>query len=49
MTGALCGALHGAAWIPKRWSDNLENAPGVGRDFIIETAKQLAKLDLRTV
>ncbi len=49
MTGALCGALHGAAWIPKRWFDNLENAPGVGRDFIIETAKQLAKLDLRTV
>jgi poly(ADP-ribose) glycohydrolase ARH3 len=46
MTGALVGALYGSAWILQPWYDNLENDPGIGRDYIIETAKQLAKLDL---
>ena len=49
MAGALAGALHGTAWIPQRWYDNIENEPGLGRDYIIHTARQLAKLDLRTV
>jgi poly(ADP-ribose) glycohydrolase ARH3 len=48
MTGALAGALHGAAWIPEMWYDRMENQPGIGRDFIIQTARQLAKLDLRS-
>lgn len=47
MTGALCGALHGHEWIPKRWLNNLENDPGLGRDHIIDIAKQLALLDLQ--
>ena len=27
-TGAFAGALHGEAWIPSRWRDNLENGQG---------------------
>jgi poly(ADP-ribose) glycohydrolase ARH3 len=47
MAGALSGALHGTAWIPQLWFDQMENQPGIGRDYIIETGRQLAKLDLR--
>lgn len=28
MTGALVGALHGRAWIPPRWYDNIKTATG---------------------
>lgn len=30
MTGAFAGALHGGAWIPSRWRDNLENGQDEG-------------------
>jgi len=49
MAGALAGALHGSSWIPRRWFDQMENHPGVGRDYLIGVARQLAKLDLRFV
>ncbi len=47
MAGALAGALHGTTWIPQLWYDNMENDPGIGRDYIIRTARELARLDLR--
>jgi poly(ADP-ribose) glycohydrolase ARH3 len=49
MAGALAGALHGTSWIPRRWFDPMENQPGVGRDYLIGVAQELAKLDLRSV
>jgi poly(ADP-ribose) glycohydrolase ARH3 len=49
MAGALAGALHGTAWIPRRWYDNIENEPEIGRDYITDTARQLAMLDLRRI
>ena len=49
MAGSLVGALHGCRWIPLRWFDELENAPGSGRDFIIHTAKELCHMDLRVI
>jgi poly(ADP-ribose) glycohydrolase ARH3 len=49
MAGALAGALHGSSWMPCRWFDQMENAPGVGRDYLIDVARQLAKLDLSSV
>jgi ADP-ribosylglycohydrolase len=49
MAGALAGALHGTSWIPRRWFDQMENQPEVGRDYLIRLARQLAKLDLRTL
>jgi poly(ADP-ribose) glycohydrolase ARH3 len=49
MAGALAGALHGTSWIPRRWFDAMENQPGVGRDYLIGVAQDLAKLDLRSV
>jgi len=45
MVGALVGALHGTAWIPKRWYDNLENGE-FGRDWCVAKAKQLSALQL---
>ncbi len=47
LTGAMAGALHGSAWIPLRWYENMENGAGVGRDHLVQTARQLARLDLR--
>ena len=41
MTGALMGALHGNAWIPKRWLDNMENGK-YGKDYIAGLATKLA-------
>ena len=41
MAGALVGALHGAAWIPARWYDNIENGEH-GRDEIVSLARRLA-------
>jgi ADP-ribosylglycohydrolase len=49
MTGALVGALNGKTWMPRRWFDQMENDPGVGRDYLVSVARQLAKLDLRSV
>ena len=49
MAGALAGALHGTSWIPPRWFDQMENERGVGRDYLVSVARQLAKLDLRSV
>jgi poly(ADP-ribose) glycohydrolase ARH3 len=49
MAGALAGAMHGSSWMPCRWFDQMENAPGVGRDYLIGVARQLAKLDLSIV
>lgn len=43
MAGAVVGALHGAAWIPARWYDEMENSQR-GRDEIIRLARQLAAL-----
>jgi hypothetical protein len=48
ITGALCGALHGTHWIPKRWYNNIENGDR-GRDYAVGIAKQLAKLDLHGI
>jgi poly(ADP-ribose) glycohydrolase ARH3 len=49
MAGALAGSFHGTGWLPRRWFDPLENQPGIGRDYLIGLARQLAKLDLRSV
>lgn len=46
MAGALAGAHHGAAWIPSRWYDSVENGPH-GRDEIVTLARKLARLDVR--
>lgn len=45
IAGALCGALHGARWLPSRWLDNLENGEW-GRDFAIRTGVGLSMLEL---
>jgi len=45
MVGAVLGALHGTAWIPDRWFNGLENGSR-GRDWAVNIAKDLAKLDL---
>ncbi|MGD9487951.1 MAG: ADP-ribosylglycohydrolase family protein [Calditrichaceae bacterium] len=44
MTGALMGALHGFAWIPDRWLDNMENEE-FGREYIKTLAGQLAQVN----
>jgi ADP-ribosylglycohydrolase len=49
MAGALAGSLHGSGWLPRRWFDLMENGPGVGRDYLIDLARRLAKLDLYSV
>ena len=49
MAGALAGALHGSSWIPRRWFEQIENQPGVGRDYLIAVARQLAQLNLSSV
>jgi ADP-ribosylglycohydrolase len=47
MAGALVDALHGKAWIPARWHDNIENGPH-GRDELVALARRLAGLDSRS-
>jgi len=47
LAGTLAGALHGTAWLPRRWYDMIENRPGIGRDHLVGLARQLATLDLR--
>jgi len=48
IAGALCGALHGTKWIPKRWFDNCENGEH-GRDYAIKLARGLCVLDLTDI
>jgi len=48
IVAALCGALHGTRWIPKRWFDNCENGPR-GRDYAIKLARELCCLDLKII
>jgi len=48
IAGSVMGALHGTRWIPDRWYEELENGAR-GRDWVIDTAKKLAKLDLHDV
>jgi len=48
IAAALCGALHGTKWIPKRWFNNCENGEH-GRDYIIHLAKNLCSLDLKDI
>ena len=40
MCGAVAGAFHGAAAIPAKWTDALENGPR-GRDYILDLADRL--------
>eukprot|EP01125_Pyxidicula_operculata_P004483 TRINITY_DN1698_c0_g1_i1.p1 TRINITY_DN1698_c0_g1~~TRINITY_DN1698_c0_g1_i1.p1 ORF type:complete len:312 (+),score=33.46 TRINITY_DN1698_c0_g1_i1:253-1188(+) len=48
IVGALCGALHGAKWIPFRWWKPLEN--GIrGRDYALQVARELSKLDCKSI
>lgn len=49
MAGALAGALHGMDWIPNRWYQTMENQPGIGRDYLIDLARQLGMLNLLSV
>lgn len=49
MAGALAGALHGSSWFPRRWYDQMENQPAVGRDYLIGLARRLSGLDLHAV
>ena len=49
MAGAIVGALHGTRWLPSRWYENIENEGACGRDGIIDMAKRLAQLSLRSV
>ena len=46
MVGAIMGALHGVAFVPPRWADNLENGP-YGRDYALQLAARLVQLDLQ--
>jgi ADP-ribosylglycohydrolase len=45
MAGALMGALHGTAWIPARWRDNIENGEQ-GRDVIVALGRRLSRLNV---
>jgi ADP-ribosylglycohydrolase len=45
MVGAQLGSLYGSEWIPGRWYTQIENRRH-GRDFMIDLAKKLARLDV---
>lgn len=45
IVGAQLGSLYGFDWIPTRWYTQIENGRH-GRDFIINSAKKLAQLDV---
>jgi len=48
MVGAIVGALHGESWVHEAgWYEPLENG-AKGRDFALELADALARMDLRT-
>jgi len=46
MVGAQLGSLYGSEWIPSRWFAQIENGRH-GRDFMVDLAKRLARLDIR--
>jgi poly(ADP-ribose) glycohydrolase ARH3 len=46
MAGAQLGSLYGPEWIPSRWYSQIENKRH-GRDFMIDLATKLARLDIR--
>eukprot|EP01059_Diplonema_ambulator_P004055 TRINITY_DN13745_c0_g1_i1.p1 TRINITY_DN13745_c0_g1~~TRINITY_DN13745_c0_g1_i1.p1 ORF type:complete len:615 (+),score=233.37 TRINITY_DN13745_c0_g1_i1:32-1846(+) len=51
LTGAMCGALHGAEWVPTSWFNLIENGdgltvPGIGRDRCIQLAIDCAATTL---
>jgi ADP-ribosylglycohydrolase len=45
MAGAVVGALHGDGWLAD-WAEGLENGAH-GRDYIVQLASDLARLDVR--
>lgn len=45
MVGAVVGALHGDSWLVD-WAEGLENGAH-GRDYIVQMASDLARLDIR--
>ena len=47
MVGAQLGSLYGLEWIPSRWYTQIENRRH-GRDFMIDLAERLARLDIRS-
>ena len=49
VVGSLCGALHGASWIPYSWFDLIENgdgftSKGIGRDRALQIAIDISSL-----
>jgi poly(ADP-ribose) glycohydrolase ARH3 len=48
LVGAILGALHGEAWVPRRWTDLLENGER-GKDDAMALAEKLALLDCTTL
>mmetsp|Transcript_9609 Transcript_9609/g.23645 ORF Transcript_9609/g.23645 Transcript_9609/m.23645 type:complete len:336 (+) Transcript_9609:225-1232(+) len=46
MIAGIMGAIHGTAWIPVRWWDNLENGE-FGRDKAIRLALAIGDLDIK--
>ena len=46
MAGAQLGSLYGSEWIPSRWYSQIENKRH-GRDFMIDLARKLGRLDIR--
>eukprot|EP01060_Flectonema_neradi_P010846 TRINITY_DN1792_c1_g1_i1.p1 TRINITY_DN1792_c1_g1~~TRINITY_DN1792_c1_g1_i1.p1 ORF type:complete len:624 (+),score=116.67 TRINITY_DN1792_c1_g1_i1:64-1872(+) len=49
VVGSLCGALHGASWIPYSWFDLIENGDGfttkgIGRDRALQIAIDISSL-----
>jgi hypothetical protein len=49
MAGDFAGAMYESSWMPPHRFDKIENQPEIGGDSLIGVARQLAKLDLRSV
>jgi hypothetical protein len=47
MAGGLAGALHGTAWLPAMWWNQLENGVGSGRDELMRLGALLGAMDVR--
>lgn len=47
MVGAIMGALHGSAWLPEKWIEQLENGQR-GRDYAVRLAHDLVKLNFNS-
>ena len=48
MCGAMIGALHGTAPLPRQWYGKMENGER-GRDWMIQHGEQLAQVDLQAL